>query len=87
MYNRKIAQKDYEKFWDLETKIRFKKSVVIARKLIKAKKRKNFRQIAASLNRFSNVRYVLQKINVFKNRDNKKNWGREGDEEYERAIL
>lgn len=55
---------------DLNTRIEFKKFSTIARKVIKTKKRENFRQFTSNLNRFSNIKYVWNKMTVFKNRSN-----------------
>lgn len=50
----------------LDRILKKKKNGAIERKVIKEKKRKNFRNFASSLNRFTNLKYVWNKINVLK---------------------
>lgn len=84
--DRNTARKAYEKIRNLATKINYKRSIAVARRVVNEKKKENFRKFASSLNRFTDVSYVWKKMNTFKNRDNKQTWGREGDKEYDRIV-
>lgn len=55
---RREAQKEYIKKRDLGSKIEFKRSIAEARKIIRGKKKENFRNFANSLNRHMNMSYV-----------------------------
>lgn len=42
--------------------------------MIKQKKKENFIGFAKSLNKFSDIKYVWNKLGVMKDRDNKREW-------------
>lgn len=84
--DRIAARKTYERSKDLASKIEYKKTIAIARRITKQKKRENFKSFATNLNRFSNIKYIWQKMNIFKNRDNKRDRDKEGDAEFKEVV-
>lgn len=70
--DRKKALTIYNRDKNLVNKIELKKYDAIARRTITRKKRESFRSFAANLDRFVSIGYVWNRLNIFKNRDNKK---------------
>lgn len=85
--NRKEALKRVKKVPSLKNWIEYKRNRAMARKIIKNKKKENFRKFAGSLNKSISINYIWNKIKVLKNRDNKRTTGREGEEEEKREMI
>lgn len=85
--DRKKALKIYKNDPTLENYIDFKKNRAIARKTNKKKKKESIINFARELNRFTNPKYVWNKMNVMKNRDNKRDWNKWKDNDREAVIL
>lgn len=68
--SRRTAQREYAKRRMMECRIEFKKTIAEARKIIKREKKENFKNFAGTLNKYTNLSYVWEKMKIFKDRDN-----------------
>lgn len=84
--DRKKALKRYCKEMNMENFIEYKKLRAIARKVVKQKKRENFKEFVKGLNKNFNLNYVWKKMKVFKNSINKIDWKKWQGEDREKAI-
>lgn len=56
--------------------------MALVRRATRRKKRESFKSFAESLDRFCDMKYVWNRMNVFKNRHNTQRWNPFGDREY-----
>lgn len=76
------ACRAYRRYKCLANHIEKKRCVALVRKAVRRKKRKYFKSFTARLDRFVDMGYVWNRMNVFKNRNNTKEWNLFGDKEY-----
>lgn len=70
----------------MEKYIEYKRLRAVARKIIRQKKRDNFKEFTNGLNKNSNLSYVWKKMKVIKDNFNVVDWGKWQREDRERVV-
>lgn len=83
---RKKKLKIYKKLQTLHSFIEYKKHVAIARRVIRKKKRENFKNFCNSISRYTSLTYVWNIMRTLKKSRNKVNWNKWQLRDREKAI-
>lgn len=84
--DRKEALKKFYKDVVMEKFIEYKRLRAVARKIIRQKKRENFKEFVSGLNKSSNLSYVWKKMKVIKNSFNVIDWKKWQGKDREKIV-